>query len=142
MSADPNVLRGAVLVLLTFCCYGVQLLIGHERRIVEAREQFIVRTEHLRSTGRLAAEIAHQIKNPLTVINNVAFMLRNSAAGAKAEVWSLAGLNRTNELSALLQREPAQASARDPQDRTPLHYAVNSGSTAALQLLLRAKAEA
>ncbi|NOS72699.1 MAG: GHKL domain-containing protein [Verrucomicrobia bacterium] len=76
--ADPNVLRVAVLVLLTFCCYGVQLLIARERRLVEDRQEFIVRTEQLRSAGRLAAEIAHQIKNPLAIINNVTWSLRKS----------------------------------------------------------------
>ncbi len=76
--SDPNVLRVAVLVLLTFCCYGVQLLIARERRIVEDRQEFIVRTEQLRSAGRLAAEIAHQIKNPLAIINNVTWSLRKS----------------------------------------------------------------
>lgn len=62
------------------------------------------------------------------------------AAGAQADALVLAGLNRTNELAALLRREPAQASARDPQERTPLHYAVNAHSSEALQLLLRAGA--
>ncbi len=63
------------------------------------------------------------------------------AAGAEADAFALAGLNRTNELAALLRRAPAQASARDPLGRSPLHYAVNAGSLAALQLLLAAKAE-
>ncbi|PAW90284.1 MAG: hypothetical protein B9S33_02005 [Pedosphaera sp. Tous-C6FEB] len=63
------------------------------------------------------------------------------AAGAPADALVLAGLNRTNELAALLRRDAAQASASDPHGRTPLHYAVNVGSAAALQLLFTAKAE-
>jgi|GEM_PF-1532745 len=61
------------------------------------------------------------------------------AAGAVPDAFALAGLNRTNELAALLKREPAQASARDPLDRSPLHYAVNASATAALQILIEAK---
>jgi len=63
------------------------------------------------------------------------------AAGAEADAMVFAGLNRTNELAELLRRDPSQASKRDPQGRNPLHYAVNAGSTAALHLLLAAKAD-
>jgi signal transduction histidine kinase len=79
-SADPYVLRVAVLVLLTFCCYGMQLLLARQRRTLEERQEFMVRTEQLHSAGRLAAEVAHQIKNPLAIINNATFsLLRNKA---------------------------------------------------------------
>lgn len=62
------------------------------------------------------------------------------AAGAEADAFALAGLNRTNELAALLRREPGRAKAGDPQDRSPLHYAVNTGAVEALQILLKAGA--
>lgn len=83
---------------------------------------------------------------PISLATHAAHLRQRSAdlllaAGAEPEAFSLAGLNRTNELAALLRRNPAAASARDPFERTPLHYAVNAGSTAALQLLLAAQAE-
>ncbi len=81
--SDPNVLRVALLILLTFCCYGLQLLVARERRRLEDQQEFLVRTGQLRSAGRLAAEIAHQIKNPLTVINNVTFILKRSLEPTK-----------------------------------------------------------
>lgn len=86
------VLQVAVLVLLTFCCYGVQVLAAGQRRAEDERNEFIVRTEQLRSAGRLAAEVAHQIKNPLTIINNVTFSLQknlarqNAAANPQVEI--------------------------------------------------------
>lgn len=86
------VLQVAVLVLLTFCCYGVQVLAAGQRRAEEERNEFIVRTEQLRSAGRLAAEVAHQIKNPITIINNVTFSLQknlarqNAAANPQVEI--------------------------------------------------------
>src|SRR6185295_12286271 len=42
-SADPYVLRVAVLLLLTFCCYGVQLLLARQRIALEERQEFLVR---------------------------------------------------------------------------------------------------
>jgi len=86
------VLQVAVLVLLTFCCYGVQVLAAGQRRADEERNEFIVRGEQLRSAGRLAAEVAHQIKNPLAIINNVTFSLLKNfaretpAAGQQIEI--------------------------------------------------------
>ena len=84
-SAAPYVLRVAVLLLLTFCCYGVQVLAARERRITEEREEFLVRTAQLHSAGRLAAEVAHQIKNPLAIINNVTFSLHKNLKNQKSE---------------------------------------------------------
>jgi len=77
-SGTHYVLQVAVLVLLTFCCYGVQVLAVGQRRAEDERNEFTVRTEQLRSAGRLAAEVAHQIKNPLAIINNVTFSLQKT----------------------------------------------------------------
>ena len=38
----------------------------------------------LHSAGRLAAEFAHQIKNPLAIINNAAYSLQRAARDGKA----------------------------------------------------------
>ena len=41
-------------------------------------EQALIRTERLASAGRLAATIAHEIRNPLEAIQSVAYLLRTS----------------------------------------------------------------
>jgi len=83
--AGPYVLRVAVLVLLTFCCYGVQVLFAAQLRTEEEQKEYALRTEQLRSAGRLAAEVAHQIKNPLAIINNVTFSLQKNFVKEKPE---------------------------------------------------------
>jgi signal transduction histidine kinase len=84
-TAGPYVLRVAVLVLLTFCCYGVQVLFAAQLRTEEEQKEYAVRTEQLRSAGRLAAEVAHQIKNPLAIINTVTFSLQKNFVKEKPE---------------------------------------------------------
>lgn len=71
-------LRLIVLWLLTPCCYGIQVLAARQRQVEEEAREFAVRQSQLRTAGRLAAEIAHQIKNPLAIINNTAFSLQRA----------------------------------------------------------------
>jgi signal transduction histidine kinase len=75
---EPFLLRLTVLLLTTVCCYGAQVLLERQRLAVEEAGEFAAREGQLRSAGRLAAEFAHQIKNPLAVINNAAFSLQRS----------------------------------------------------------------
>jgi signal transduction histidine kinase len=80
-SADlgqPFMLRLFVLLLTTACCSGLELLLERQRLAAEEAGEFAAREGQLRSAGRLAAEFAHQIKNPLAVINNAAFSLQRS----------------------------------------------------------------
>lgn len=82
---QPFALRLAVLWLTAGCCYGAQVLLERQRLAVEEAAEFATRENQLHSAGRLAAEFAHQIKNPLAVINNVAFSLRRSLSDGKTD---------------------------------------------------------
>jgi signal transduction histidine kinase len=70
--------RVVVLVAWALCCYGIQVLFEKQRRAEAEATEFAVRQERLRTAGRLAAEIAHQIKNPLGIITNAAFCLQRA----------------------------------------------------------------
>lgn len=81
--AEPFLLRIIVLVLLALCCYGVQSLFEKQRRAEEEAEEFAYRQGQLHTAGRLAAQIAHQIKNPLSIITNAAFSLQRAVQEGK-----------------------------------------------------------
>jgi len=83
-ATEPFLLRLILLWLLAACCYGLQVLFEKQRRAVEESQEFAVRQEQLRSAGRLAAKIAHQIKNPLGIINNAAYSLQRALQEGKA----------------------------------------------------------
>jgi signal transduction histidine kinase len=53
-------------------------MVERQRREFEEAREFAVRESQLHSAGRLAAEFAHQIKNPLAVITNAAYSLQKS----------------------------------------------------------------
>ena len=83
---QPFVLRLVVLWLTALCCYGAQILLERQQLAAEEAGEFATRAGQLRSAGRLAAEFAHQIKNPLAIINNAAFSLRRTLNDGKTDV--------------------------------------------------------
>lgn len=80
---EPVLLRVALLILLSFCGFWVQVLLDKQRRAEEEARQFAGRQEQLQAAGRLAAEIAHQLKNPLGIINNASFTLQRTLREGK-----------------------------------------------------------
>ena len=80
---EPFLLRLSLLLLMGVICYGVQVLMEKQRRADEEAREFSLRQEQLQATGRLAAEIAHQLKNPLGIINNAAFTLQRTVKEGK-----------------------------------------------------------
>jgi len=81
ITVEPVMLRALLLVLMTACCYALQVLIDKQRRMDAEEDEFDRRQGQLQASGRLAAEIAHQIKNPLGIINNTAFTLGKLSDG-------------------------------------------------------------
>lgn len=82
---EPLALRLGLLLLMTFGCYALQVLLERQRQAVEEAREFAMREVQLRSAGRLAAEFAHQIKNPLAIINTAAFSLRRALREGKTD---------------------------------------------------------
>ena len=78
--------RIIVLIVWTACCYGIQVLFEKQRHAEVEATEFAVRQERLRTAGRLAAEIAHKIKNPLGIITNAAFCLQRAVNDGEFDV--------------------------------------------------------
>jgi len=78
ISHENPVERVLVLATWALCCYGIQVLFEKQKRAEAEATELAVRQERLRTAGRLAAEIAHQIKNPLGIITNAAFCLHRA----------------------------------------------------------------
>ncbi len=74
--SEPFILQLIVLWLLTASCYGVQLLSFRHKLAEEEERKSAARNDELKAAGRLAAEIAHRLKNPLGIINNAVFTLQ------------------------------------------------------------------
>lgn len=88
MSTEQGFLRLSLLWLLTMCCWGTQVLMERQRQAMAEAVEFAAREGQLHSAGRLAAEFAHQIKNPITVINNAAYSLKRSLPNGQGSAAS------------------------------------------------------
>ena len=82
---EPLLLRLMVLWLTMLCCYGIQVLLEKQQLAAEEARESAVREGQLHSAGRLAAEFAHQIKNPLAIINNAVFSLQRALREKKTD---------------------------------------------------------
>lgn len=78
---ESFILKVVVLLLLAAWVYALQLLLEKQQLAEADAQEFSLRQEQLRSMGRLAAEVAHQLKNPLGIINNASFTLQKHLNG-------------------------------------------------------------
>jgi signal transduction histidine kinase len=74
-ATEEIAVRVMVLLLGAVWLFVVQVLFEKQKLAREEAREFGERENQLRSAGRLAAEFAHQIKNPLAIISNAAYSL-------------------------------------------------------------------
>ncbi len=84
--AEPVVLRIFFLVMLSACSMGVHLTLIRQKQVREEAQEFWLRQEQIRANGRLASEIAHQLKNPLGIINNVVYIIQKKVERGKTDI--------------------------------------------------------
>lgn len=82
---EAILIRVIVLVLAAGWLFGVQVLIEKQKLAEDEAREFATRETQLRSAGRLAAEFAHQIKNPLAIVNTAVFSLERNLRTGKGD---------------------------------------------------------
>ena len=85
---EPVVLRIFFLVILSASSMGLHLTLIRQKQVRDEAQEFWLRQEQIRANGRLAAEIAHQLKNPLGIINNVAYIIQKKVERGKSDIES------------------------------------------------------
>src|SRR5262249_51160913 len=58
------------------------------------------------------------------------------ARGAKLDIFTMAGLGLKDRLALLLDKDRKLVDAKDPEERTPLHWAACTGQRAIVELLI------
>ncbi len=79
-------LRIAMLVACAIWLYAFRLVLERIRREKLEQEEMRVRREQLAASSRLAAEIAHKLKNPLAIINNASYTLQRTVKEGKRTI--------------------------------------------------------
>ncbi len=96
---EAVLLRTLLLLLTTACCYAIQVLADRKRAQSEEADQFMHKQQQLEAAGRLAGEIAHQLKNPLGIINNAAYTLAKTVKEGKTITQQIAIIREEVERS-------------------------------------------
>lgn len=76
-------LRLGLLIGVAAWCRGLQMLLEKQQKESALRAELELRRQQLEAAARLAAEIAHQLKNPLAVINNASYTLQKTVREGK-----------------------------------------------------------
>jgi signal transduction histidine kinase len=84
--AESFSVRLTLLMLMSACSYGVQVLFERQRKAEEEAREFAMREGQLQAAGRLAAEFTHQMKNPLAIINNASYSLQRALNQGRTDV--------------------------------------------------------
>lgn len=72
------VLRILPMVLMAGCCYSLQVSLDRQRLVRRQAQELAMQKERLQTASRVAAQVAHELRNPLAAINSAAFCLQQA----------------------------------------------------------------
>ncbi|MCP5522419.1 MAG: hypothetical protein H7A46_12820 [Verrucomicrobiales bacterium] len=79
-------LRMGLLIMVMLWLWGIRTLLERELRREEEQTEMTFRRGQMDATARLAAEIAHKLKNPLAIINNASYTLQRTVKEGKGTI--------------------------------------------------------
>ena len=84
---EPEMISVLLIVLFSSSCWGLYTSWQRRRRVMDQEQERLIRVEKLNLAGQLAGEIAHELKNPLAIMNNALYILNRSqeVKGAKSQ---------------------------------------------------------
>jgi signal transduction histidine kinase len=82
-----EMIRVLLIVLFSTTCWGLYTSWQRRRRVMDEEQERFIRVEKLSLAGQLAGEIAHELKNPLAIMNNALYILNRSqeVKGSKSQ---------------------------------------------------------
>ena len=81
-----------ILVLTGAGFWGGNSLIRTRLRALSEDQERVIRTEKLNAAALLASSVAHELKNPLAIMNNAAFILRRGETGLDGKLRKQIGI--------------------------------------------------
>jgi len=72
---QTHILRITVLVFFSTSCWGLYHIYERRRKMIDQNQEKSIRMGKLELAGRVAGEIAHELKNPLAIMNNAIYIL-------------------------------------------------------------------
>ena len=88
------VMRIIVLLLLIICCWGITAMLKKRKEEEGISREIKVRQQKLFSTGKMASEVAHGLKNPLAIINNASYSLQKLIPDSNEKLNQLSDIIR------------------------------------------------
>ncbi|MDD5645239.1 MAG: histidine kinase dimerization/phospho-acceptor domain-containing protein, partial [bacterium] len=79
-------LKVTVLGLVGICCWGIYNLLSKKTRTNEELQEMTLRAEKISLAGKIAAGIAHELKNPFGIIINSVYILETLIDKSASEV--------------------------------------------------------
>ena len=79
-------LRVTTLVLVSICCWGIYFLI--QKKYAQKQDEYerVIRSEKLKIASNLTSQVAHELKNPLCIINNATYLIKKNAHSGSEKI--------------------------------------------------------